>query len=110
MVEVKKGTTISSGNLKSGVKKDGTKWLYGLVIAQQGYDTIKVWAENPEIGKDSDVQVVSISQAKITNRKIQKKDGSEAWATDFNINAKLEPLQMSIPEGFSMIEDDSIPF
>lgn len=110
MVEVKIGTIIQKENLKAGTKKDGSPWLYGLVSATQGYDKIKVWASNSEVGSNSAVTVTEITQAKITNRKYTKPDGTEAWATEFNVEAKVEPIKSDIPEGFSMISDDQIPF
>ena len=107
MVEVKIGTIIKKETLKSGVSGD-RKWMFGTVSAESGYDRIKVWAKNPDVGTNSDVTVASISQAKITNRKYTKQDGTEAWATDFNIEADLKAIN-AIPEGFSQL-DDSIPF
>ena len=111
MVAVNIGTIIKKETLKDGVKQDGSKWLFGTVNAEQGYDRITVWAANPDdVSRDSDLEVSVITGVKISNRKYKAKDGSEKWATEYHINAKLEKVAGSeIPEGFSMTDED-IPF
>lgn len=108
MVAVSKGTIIQKDALKQGTKRDGNKWLYGSVAS--GYDKIQVWAENPEVGISGDLEIVEIVQVKISNRKYVTDDGTEKWAKDFAVQAKLTPVAGQIPEGFSQLSDESIPF
>ena len=108
MVSINKGTIIEKANLKQGAKRDGSKWLFGSVAS--GYDKIQVWAENPEVGISSDLEIVEIVQVKISNRKYVADDGTEKWSKDFAVQAKLAPVAGQIPEGFSQLSDESIPF
>lgn len=109
MVDVKIGTKIPKDALKSGVTKDGKKWLVGAVKADKGYDQIDVWAVNPEVGTDSEVEVVSINAVKKSARKYTDKEGNEKWADVYSINAILKATE-TIPEGFSQLSEEDIPF
>ena len=110
MVQVNIGQILKKDTLVEGITQKGVKYLFATVKAEQGYDQIKVWAENADdLNKNSDLEIVSISSAKVTNRKVTK-DGQDKWYTDYNVNAKLAKVAGSeIPEGFSMTDDD-IPF
>lgn len=104
MVEVKVGTILK--DFKSGTSSKGP-WAVAEVKAEQGYDRIKVWAANPNDIAGGMI-VAEILSAKITNRKYEK-DGQERWATDYNIQAKLAPIEEQQVEGFERI-DEELPF
>ena len=112
MVTVRQGTVLLRETLKSG-EKNGKKWLLGRVDAVSGYDKITVWADNPtELRTDGDLEVVSISTVVKKNEKYTDKNGEEKWADKYEVNATLRPVetQGKIPEGFSQLTDESIPF
>lgn len=109
MVQVKEGTVVLRETLKSG-ERDGRRWVMGSVDAVAGYDKIIVWADNPdELKTDGDLQVVSISGVRKTNRKYKDKNGEEKWNNQYEVNATLKPAVSEVP-GLSQISDDSIPF
>jgi len=106
MVEVKVGTVIKDG-FREGSSSKGP-WACAEVKAEQGYDKIKVWAENPNDIAGAMV-ITEILSVKITNHKYPAKDGSEKWATDYNVQAKLAKAD-GTPAGFEKLDDDNIPF
>lgn len=109
MVDVKIGTKIPKDALKSGTTKEGKLWLVGTVKAEKGYDQIDVWAVNPEVGVDSEVEITSINAVKKSARKYTDKDGNEKWADVYAVNAFLKATE-TIPEGFSKLSEEDIPF
>jgi len=106
MVEVKVGTVINEGGFREGTSSKGP-WAFAELKAEQGYDKIKVWAENPNDIAGA-MTITEILSVKITNRKYQK-DGVDKWATEYNVQAKLAKAD-GIPANFEKLEDDNIPF
>lgn len=91
-VTLKTGDVVNAKLMKSGQGQKGP-WAFVQKKAEKGYDTITIWAVNPDDIKDAGaVKVLSIEEASITNTKKETPSGPK-WYTNYNVRAKLEKVE-----------------
>ena len=125
MIQVKVGQTIDCTNARFGMRQDGKPWGLAEVKADKGYDKLTVWFNNPDVAKGrSQVEIIAISSAKMSNRRYTGKDGVEKWVTDYSVDATVKAAGAQMVENtkpnfdsymndfvdLSKVEDTGLPF
>ena len=90
MVTIKVGETYPAKNFRSGVGSKGA-WAVFHGKAQKGYDTINVWASNPdEVVNAAGLKIKSIDSVTLKARQDPK---TNQWFKDYSITATLEKTE-----------------
>ncbi len=91
-VILKIGDVVNAKDMRSGNGQKGP-WAFVQKKAEKGYDTITIWASNPEMVNGAGaVKVLSIEEASVTNTKKDTPAGPK-WYTNYNVRAKLEKVE-----------------
>ena len=91
MVQIKVGDKLDVSNAKYGMRQDGTPWGMAEVKAAKGHDKISAWMVNPDEAKGrSQVEVIAINGAKMSNRKYTGRDGVEKWTTEYSVDVTVK--------------------
>lgn len=91
MVTIKVGDKLDTSNAKFGIKQSGEPWGFCEVKASKGYDKISAWFVNPDEAKGrSQVEVIAINGAKMSNRKYTGRDGVEKWTTEYSVDVTVK--------------------
>lgn len=86
-VNVKPSEVYACTDLRSGDSQRGA-WAFFKVKAQKGYDTINIWATNPDAIKGAQAaKVIRIDNVELKAR-LNEKNGQ--WYKDFNVTCTLE--------------------
>ena len=126
MIQVKVGQMLDCTNARFGMRQDGKPWGLTEVKAEKGYDKLTVWFTNPDVAKGrTQVEVIAISSAKMSNRRYTAKDGQEKWVTDYSVDATVKAAgAQQVPQNnkpnfdsymndfvdLSKVEDTGLPF
>jgi hypothetical protein len=126
-VEVSVGEHLPMTGAKFGSSDKGA-WALIKKEAERGYNRINIWIRNPDAVRNaSEIEVVSVDKATVSDRKYTDKSGQERWTNDFSVDvtakdasAQQKTVQtaaesfdsmmsgfMELPED---IDDDGMPF
>lgn len=105
-LNVKVGAVYECPELRSGEGQRGA-WAFFKIKAKKGYDSLNVWASNPQsINGATAVKVVSIDAVELKSRLDER---SQKWYKDYNVTATLERAEsgrQGAGSGFMDTEED----
>jgi len=105
-ISVKVGETYECTDFRSGTGQKGA-WAFFKIHAKKGYDTMNVWASNPErIREPKAVKIKSIDNVELKSRLDER---SQKWYKDYNVTCTLEVTEsgrQGAGSGFTDTEED----
>lgn len=105
-INVKVGEVYECTDFRSGEGQRGA-WAFFKVKAKKGYDTLNVWASNPQsINGATAVKVISIDNVELKSRLDER---ANKWYKDYNVTATLERAESArqgAGSGFVDAEED----
>lgn len=85
-VVVKAGETYPAKDFRTGTGAKGA-WALFKVKAEKGYDTINIWASNPEgLANAAGLKIKRIEAVEVKSRLDEK---TNRWYKDYNVTAEL---------------------
>ena len=106
-LNIKVGQVYDCVDLKEGNSQTHGKWAFFKVKAKKGYDTINVWATNPDaLHAATAAKVLSIDNVELKSR---LDDRSQKWFKDYNVTCtveRAESARQGAGSGFMSADDD----